>query len=50
MREAQLVSEYEQRTQRADRTFFKGDPTMPFARMLKDLPRVKGRASGRYVL
>ena len=45
-RQAQLVSEYERRAQRADQTLFKDDPTMPFARMLEDLPRVKGLMVG----
>ena len=39
-RQAQMVNEYVQRAKRADRAFFKDDPTTPFTRMIKDLPRV----------
>ena len=47
-RQGELKDEYTKRAERADRTFYNGDPTKPFMHMLNGLPRVKGLVFGMF--
>jgi len=43
-----VASEYASRATRADKAFFRDDPSTPFKRMLNSLPRVRGLVFGMF--